>query len=63
MLKKYNDIYFILALFALLIGFTGQILLGLSTPLPAVVLYIIAVILIVFALHKQAGPQVELALP
>ncbi|MBL8077485.1 MAG: glycosyltransferase family 39 protein [Anaerolineales bacterium] len=63
MLKKYNFGYFVLGLCALLVGFAGQLFLRSSQPLPfSIVLYAFSIILLVFALHKGAGPQVRLSI-
>jgi 4-amino-4-deoxy-L-arabinose transferase-like glycosyltransferase len=64
MLRRYNTaIYFILGLFALLIGLAGQMLLTSSEPLSAAFLFALAVVLFVFAFRRQPGPQIQLAAP
>ena len=56
-IRKARPLYFLCALGALLVGVTGQLLLGNNQLVPAVVFYLFAVVLIIIAFRKQPGPN------
>ncbi len=60
LIHKFKPVYFLCALCALVIGFTGQILLGDNQLVPAAVFYTLAVVLIIIAFRKQPGPNVAI---